>query len=191
LTGRPKSKSGATWRPIISPDGKQVVYTSKQKSTSSIYLLDVKTKKSIMITNDELDHGHGSWSPDSKEIIYVQYGENSKSQLMIMSRDGQQQRSLLSSNNDITHPRWSPDGSKIAFVVRKKSHSTIVIYDTHTKHQQETIINAEKWSNVAWTNDSKGVIYRTKNETLNQFDLAGKTNTLISKIKNTYDPFVF
>ena len=154
-----------------------------------MYLLDVNTKKSTVLTDDKYDHGSGAQSPDSKEIIYVQYGEGS--QLMVMSRNGHHKRALLSNKQDIEHPHWSPDGAKIAFVVRKNSDSSIVVYDIQTKHEHEIIDHVEKWSNVAWTKNSQGLIYTTKNRTLEFFDLVNETRSLVPNSKKAYDPFVF
>jgi dipeptidyl aminopeptidase/acylaminoacyl peptidase len=110
-------------------------YLGNQRS--HLYLLDVATKKSEVLTTGKYDESNPSWSPDGKSIAFVSDRSPDPDRsinsdiYVIEARPGAQMRRLTmfegDDNNSGSRLAWSPDGKSIAYV--RGGSTTMSIYD--------------------------------------------------------------
>ncbi len=133
--------SGDTYQPAVSPDGRQVLYTSPRAGNWDIYLINlanlVEAKRLIGKSYDQLDLAtvaktqrltadsyndmSPAWSPDGTQIAYQRYPAAATGaepvDWMIMAANGSNPqvvaRGVQRLENEL--PTWSPSGDRLAF----------------------------------------------------------------------------
>ncbi|MBI4546687.1 MAG: S9 family peptidase [Ignavibacteriae bacterium] len=127
-----------------SPDGNRIAYTMTDPKTKEeqqdekdgtdwivadqnykhtrLYVVDVKSKETKLITVQPLTVHGFDWSPDAKQLLiaaaptplvddsYMQV------QLYTIPSEGGAEKHLTTTHGKLTHPRWSPDGKWIAWL---------------------------------------------------------------------------
>ncbi|MFN3739950.1 MAG: TolB family protein [Thermodesulfovibrionales bacterium] len=119
---------------IISPDGKEIVFTSKRNGDMDIYIMNADGTNVRRLT-DRFGYDGGAWfSPDGKKIVWrVWYPETEVElnlwrdsmkgnyivplplDLWVMDRDGSNKRRILHNGATNWAPSWHPDGKRIIF----------------------------------------------------------------------------
>ena len=120
--------------PIISSDGKKIVFGSKREGNFDIYIMDSDGKNTKRLTHTYGYDGGPWFSPDGKKIAWrawhpstkegkAQWAENMKFNyitstpldIWVMNSDGSNKLRLT--NNGATNwaPSWHPDGKRIIF----------------------------------------------------------------------------
>jgi dipeptidyl aminopeptidase/acylaminoacyl peptidase len=112
-------------------------YLGNQRS--HLYLFDVATKKSEVLTAGKYDESNPSWSPDGKMIAFVSDRSPDPDRsinadvYVIDARPGAEMRRLTmfegDDNNSASKLAWSPDGKSIAYV--RGGSKTMSIYDQY------------------------------------------------------------
>jgi len=106
---------GADTDPDVSPDGKQVVFSSTRHSkTSDIYVKKVNGQTVTRLTNDLGNDIQPVYSPDGKFIAYAS-DRSGNWDLYVMTSDGQRPFQVTNSPVHEIHPSWSPDGSRLCY----------------------------------------------------------------------------
>ncbi len=103
--------------PRVSPNGKQVLVSYLGDKTNRFELgVTGATKGEVtdVATSTDHDSVSGAWSPDGKQIAYVQR-KNNKGEIAIINLDGTDRRLIAPHEKDDKNPNWSPDGKTIAF----------------------------------------------------------------------------
>lgn len=96
-----------------SPDSKNILYTDRM---NRINLLDIKTKKSRVLTTDPYGEFRGvEFSPDSKWIAYVRTGDNDHSVIYIMNIADGREYPVTDKWYDSSSPVFSTDGKYLIF----------------------------------------------------------------------------
>jgi dipeptidyl aminopeptidase/acylaminoacyl peptidase len=112
-------------------------YLGNQRS--HLYLFDVATKKSEVLTAGKYEESNPSWSPDGKMIAFVSDRSPDPDRsinadiYVIEARPGAEMRRLTmfegDDNNSGSKLAWSPDGKSIAYV--RGGSKTMSIYDQY------------------------------------------------------------
>jgi Tol biopolymer transport system component len=180
-----KEKGGGDMNisPVISPDGKYVIFFStKDLFGMDLYLADAKTGKIIKniyktelnthLQNLEFINSAGAWNPDGKQFVFS--GVN----------DGRPVLSILNVDNDkisreirfpniaeIFNPAWSPDGRYIAFSALADGLSNLFMYDL--KEDSLIQLTNDPYSELqpAWSPDGKKLVFITDRFTTKLSDL--------------------
>ena len=107
LTDLPGAESHAD----ISPDGRQVLYTSRASGNADVYLLRVGGGRAINLTaGSGAEDEQGTFSPDGERIAFRSSRDGGG--LFVMGATGESVRRVTASGFD---PAWSPDGKMLAF----------------------------------------------------------------------------
>ena len=93
-----------------------VLFTSDRDGNTELYsmLPDGREQRRLTITADS-GEGNAAGSPDGRWIAYNRVEPDGKSNLWLMSRDGQNPRLVAPGAGQDSHPTWSADGARLAF----------------------------------------------------------------------------
>ena len=108
--------------PVLSPDGRYVVFTNHSSLTGESFLLrmDLQTGEVLNLTNGtagamQVDDGLAKFSPDSSKIAFT-WTEGSDTDVFVMNAsDGTAVTHVTDDQAYDMDPTWSPDGHSIVF----------------------------------------------------------------------------
>ena len=99
----------------FSPDGRYLAFTAQRSGRDVLYLLDMKTRKTVKRFDLPLEGMWSpTWSPDSKRIAFSG-GNGGITDLYIVNVDGTGFQRLTNDKYGDLQPAWSPDGKQIAW----------------------------------------------------------------------------
>lgn len=110
----------------ISPDGRQVVFTSRtenrrnQSNRSEIHLLDIGTGNTRQLTENQAPEGRLTWAPDGRRIAYEAPSDGDwelrLDKIWVMDvESGEKEMVSGAFDGNIREFVWSPDASSILF----------------------------------------------------------------------------
>ncbi len=127
-----------------SPDGRRIAYTVTDPKTKEeqqaeregrdwivvdrnykhtrLYVVDVQTGQSHLVTRSDVTVHDFDWSPDGRELILAAAetplvdDSFMRVKLLRVSAEGGEPRLFVATEGKLTHPRWSPDGRWIAWL---------------------------------------------------------------------------
>jgi TolB protein len=118
LTRSPGEDCDAEW----SPDGEHIAFTSYRDHpedsgvwNGEIYVMNADGSRPIRLTQNEIDDGSPTWSPDGRRVAFVRRPDLRTEDIYVMNADGSGVTRLSTGNPHNTDPSWSPDGTRIAF----------------------------------------------------------------------------
>lgn len=118
-----------TSTPAWSPDGQSIAFTRNEDlgeyttfSEDDLFVMDADGDNAHQLTpeRDGRHAGQPTWSPDGRQIAYVQGSSvptlqpSRPGSLFVMDADGGNVRRLTRGDADVD-PAWSPDGTEIAY----------------------------------------------------------------------------
>jgi dipeptidyl aminopeptidase/acylaminoacyl peptidase len=113
--------------PVVSPDGKWVVYSvlepsyDPEKALSDLWLVPADgTQPPRRITHTKAPEGDVAWSPDSGSIAFTtkREGDDVEQIYVLNLAEGGEARRLTSLSTGAASPKWRPDGKAILFESR-------------------------------------------------------------------------
>jgi Tol biopolymer transport system component len=105
------SQPGIENFPVLSPDGKWILYASRATGNADVYLQGVGGQIPINLTEDSPDDdAEPAFSPDGEQIAFR--SERQGGGIFVMGRTGESARRLTDHG---FNPAWSPDGKEILF----------------------------------------------------------------------------
>jgi len=144
----PDNSGNINTSPVLSPNGKYFVFLSNKDVFSvDLFLADANNgkviKKLVSISKAGADHidyleSAGSWSPNSKEYVYVIF-KNGKNALAIADvESGKTGKAIFIKDVPaLTNPSWSPDGKTIVFTGKNEGQVDLYSYNIKTKKTEQ------------------------------------------------------
>ena len=133
------NETNASW----SPDGSLIVFTSNRTAdpdkneNTDIYTIEAKPGAAMKkLTSWAGEDGHPQWSPDGKNIAYLQSSMNeafngySVPYLAVIPKDGGEPK-LLSRSTDrpVRNPRWSSDNKSVFVLMEDDRQCNVISFD--------------------------------------------------------------
>jgi WD40 repeat protein len=104
-------------------------------------------------TDQGLVFGHGSLSPDGKQLVY----SAADNRLYVMDIQSKENTPLTNGNLDMA-PFWSPDGTRIAFSRQTDKGSNVYIMDAGEDDVRALTDTTDNPMLIGWTADSRRLI---------------------------------
>ena len=120
-------KGGGT--PIISPDGKHIVFTVRQtdwennRNDAEIWISKNGSKPFQLTNNPEANSSNPKWSPDGNWIAFASVRGN-KNQIYVIRAEGGEAFPVTRVDQGVGGFEWSPDGERIAFTIQEQEEKT-------------------------------------------------------------------
>jgi dipeptidyl aminopeptidase/acylaminoacyl peptidase len=104
--------------PVISPDGRRVIYTrrwvdpAKDRFASTLWMIEADGSRNRQLR----DGSNARWSPDGTRILFVDTDEDDRPQIFVRWMDAEGAVTQVTRVAEPPeNPQWSPDGRSIAF----------------------------------------------------------------------------
>ena len=114
--------------PILSPDGKSVVYSVSTKdlendrSESRLWMVPTAGGEARPITGKGWGVGSPSWTPDGQYLTFTAPSEDQGSQVFKLDlRGGGERVQITNIEGGIEGYKWSPDGKRLLLSIRDKN----------------------------------------------------------------------
>jgi serine/threonine protein kinase/Tol biopolymer transport system component len=162
LTERTRSN----FSPVVSPDGKYIVFVSTRAGNPNLWRMDITGENVVQLTKDPGIAGEPSITPDGKYVIFDQTDEQNRTTIWRIGLDGSGPQQL--STMEAARPTVSPDGNYIACLALKKAAdgtNTIGIFPIGGGPANILDIAGVARSRMfRWSADGKALIYIGRGE---------------------------
>jgi len=164
--------------PAVSPDGKQLAFSSNRSGHYDLYLLDLISGETRRLTDTPQYDGAPSWSPDGRWLVYESYQENSPGEgnlelfIRPVSPEPSDSAPPIRLTDDLgadSAPVWSPAGRQIAFVSTQHGDNDIWLADLdqidnrfiNLSHHLQSPDSHPAWSpdgsRLLWSSEREGI----------------------------------
>lgn len=156
--------------PSISPDGRWVAYVMAQgrEERDDIFIRRLGTSGARRVTDDVLNEGRPSWSPDGKRLVYSAENLSPASQgnalYVVDVAAGGEPVQLSRGSGDYVHPDWSPDGRTIAYSwLRCPNCNVVSVRSMRRDGTRERVLALVHKTSIAWqarwSPDGKRIVF--------------------------------
>lgn len=109
--------------PVVSPDGKWVVYSVTEpayeadKAITDLWLVSTAGGAPRRLTNTRAAESDPAWSPDSRSLAFStrREGDEAAQVYVLDVVEGGEARRITTLSTGANHPQWRPDGGAILF----------------------------------------------------------------------------
>ena len=167
---------GRCYDPVLSPDGKKVVFSSKRSGNEDIYVIEIGESTPQRLTDDHLNDFHPVWSPDGEMIAFGRGVSFGTSEIYTMNADGSSPRKLIDDVPWNVHLAWAPDGTSIAFDSERDGNYEIYVITIDGKTLERLTEDAAKDQHPVWSPDGTKILYKSEEDgvvTLSVIDAGG------------------
>lgn len=136
---------------IPSPDGKWIAYDDLG---ANMYVLNVASGESKMISTNREGIRDFSWSPDGQWLAFVQTAFNTMAQIKVYNVNDESIFDLTTDRANSFNPKWSPDG-KFLYFLSDRSFTSLVGSPWGTRQPEPYWDASEKVYHVALKKGSR------------------------------------
>lgn len=154
--------SRSNFSPVVSPDGKYIVFVSTRAENPTIWRMDIDGENEIQLTNAQGIASEPQITPDGKYVIFNQTDLVNRTTIWRVGLDGTDPKQL--SDMKAVRPIISPDGKYIACAIGLDSpveadKMVILPVEGGEAKQILDIPDVARSRNVRWTADGKAFVY--------------------------------
>ena len=100
--------------PRFSPDGKKIIYYSKDGMNDEIYIIEADGNNRLNLSSTPGNDNLPQFSPDGSKIVFTSDRDGNR-EIYLMNSDGTDQLRLTTNDHCDYAPSFSPDGQKIVY----------------------------------------------------------------------------
>ncbi len=159
------SDQGINISPIVSPDGRYIVFVSFRSQSNDIWRMDIDGGNAVALTDTPEQEGRPAFTPDGEWIVYQRENADKKTTIWKVSIDGGKPIQLTEIESDT--PLVSPDGKY--FVCRYGTEQpklpaklSIISIEGGKPFKTLDLPLVAKSGMIHWASDGKALIYRDK-----------------------------
>ncbi|MFY9550493.1 MAG: protein kinase [Thermoanaerobaculia bacterium] len=119
------SEAIAHVRPRWAPDGRRIVFQSKESTKFDVRVVDLETQKLLWVTNDLFQDLQPVWSPSGRYIYFSSYRSGGLNLWRIAVSAGGKPRGapqqMTTGAGQDLEPALSADGARLAFAIRRQN----------------------------------------------------------------------
>ncbi|GAB3160832.1 VWA domain-containing protein [Micromonospora sonneratiae] len=182
---------GRKRHPALSPDGRQVVFTSDRGGSDDIWLVSTDGSTPRQLTEHPGEDNWPTWSPDGSRIVFSSTRDDPAGDLYVLDVTSGRTTRLTTDPAADNQPAWSPDGSRIAFTTTRfapadGSAPATEVVTMPASGGPVTRVIPRPWDSAqaAWAPDSRRLAFVTT-----RFDNAGDvylvTGTTVTPVAAT------
>ncbi len=163
--------------PAWSPDGERIAFYSPRDGGRDLYIMDVYSRHTKRLTNNNVNNASPSWSPDGYEIAFASdFGDAFGIFVMPVDCSDSFERCAKRLTPDDHYwyaaPAWSPDGKRITFVSTRDTtnpiddslgNSDVYIMNSDGTGLKRLTENLGEDYTPAWAPDSRHIVYSAQN----------------------------
>lgn len=142
--------------PNVSPDGKQVVFSSDRSGSPKIYTMSIDGGTARPLTTVGKYNSSPAWSPDGTKIAFAGYNDD-HFDIFIMNADGSNIQKLTSARkpngkwSDNEDPSFSPNGQHIMFTSDRTGKKQIFIVNTDGSNERYITKDNHNYFKPRWS----------------------------------------
>ena len=154
-------------RPVWSPDGRSIAFSSNRDGKNEIYVMDADGSNVKRLTNNMADDGNPGWSPDGRRILFDTERDGNR-EVYLMDADGGNQIRLTRNNATDLTATWSPDGNLIAFASNRDTgppynpyNLDIYVMNADGSNVRRIVDDLEYDVGPQWSPDGRKILFVT------------------------------
>ena len=161
------NNSAVDSRPVWSPDGRRIVFSSNREGKNEIYVMDADGSNVKRLTSNLADDVNAMWSPDGNRILFDSDRDGNR-EIYVMDADGGNQIRLTRDNAVDTTATWSPDESLIAFASNRDTgppynpyNLDIYVMNADGSNVRRIVDDPEYDVSPQWSPDGRKILFVT------------------------------
>ncbi len=176
--------------PRISPDGTHIIYSSYKDGRPKLYLRDLRSGVTKVLSERKGLNIGASWTPDGKQIALT-LSIKGNPDIFLIDLNGRILKRLTSNWGIDVSPSFSPDGKMMAFVSNRSGSPQIYIKDLANGKSRRLTFEGNYNTSPSWSRLNR-IVYTSMNH--GSFDIftidpeGGEPNQLTGESGNNEDP---
>src|SRR6201991_491830 len=154
-------------RPVWSPDGRSIAFSSNRDGMYEIYVMDADGSNAKRLTNNLANDVNPMWSPDGQRILF-DTERDGNGEIYVMDADGGNQIRLTRNNAFDGTATWSPDGNLIAFASNRDTgppynpyNLDIYVMNADGSNVRRIVDDPEYDVSPQWSPDGRKIVFVT------------------------------
>ncbi|HDM32501.1 MAG TPA: Tol-Pal system beta propeller repeat protein TolB, partial [Deltaproteobacteria bacterium] len=176
--------------PRLSPDGTSILYTSYKEGRPKLYMKDLRSGLTRVLSQRKgLNIGAG-WTPDGKSVALT-LSIKGNPDIFLIDLNGRIIKRLTSNWGIDVSPTFSPDGKKMAFVSNRSGSPQIYVMNLETGRSRRLTFDGNYNTSPSWSSLDR-IVYTSMNH--GSFDIftidpeGGEPVQLTEDAGNNEDP---